>query len=259
MDRQDEMEFDLNEIMREFSSQAPPAPLTGQREPQPVPLEDPVTELGEPEIFEQPKEADPLDMGDTIRLDAIRKAVATASAPDAVRLTEEEGLEATVAFQPIQTDDLDPQAQEQSVPEPFDQDWEPDFEANDEDFQIPEPVIHRPKSRLRELRHKLVDGPEQRYYALSEKGVGKTQAALILNILLMLLSVGFTTVCTMNGLPADQLRLVVFVQFLTMLLSALLGCYRLIDGVTDMIRLRFTPDSLLVLTFLVSCVDGVIS
>ena len=46
---------------------------------------------------------------------------------------------------------------------------------------------------------------------------------------------------------------------MTMLLSALLGCYRLMDGVIDMIHLRFTPDSLLVVTFLISCVDGVIT
>ena len=259
MDRQDEMEFDLSQIMREFSTQAPPASLAAQREPQPEPVEETVTEPSEPEVFEQPKKPETPGKGDTIRLDAIRKAVATVSAPDAVRLTEEEDLSSTIAFQPIQTEEPDPRPGEQTDPEPFDQDWEPDYGASEEDFPIPEPVIHRPKSRLRELRHKLVNGPEQRYYALSEKGVGKTQAALIMNILLMLLSIGFTTACTLKGLPTDQLRLVVFVQFLTMLLSALLGCYRLIDGVTDMIRLRFTPDSLLVLTFLVSCVDGVIS
>lgn len=252
MDRQDELEFDLDQIMREFSSQAPPAPLTGPREPQQDPLEDILTGCSEPEAPAQQ------DLGDTIRLDAIHKAVAGISAPDAVRLTEEVDLESTVAFQPVQTEDLEQPPSEQHDPEPFDQDWEPDFEANDEDFHIPEPVIHRPRSRLKELRHKLVNGPEQRYYALSEQGVGKAQAALILNILLMLLSVGFTAVCTLKGLPETQLRLVVFVQFLTMLLSALIGCYRLIDGVVDMIRLRFTPNSLLVLTFLVSCVDGVI-
>lgn len=259
MDRQDEMELDLNEIIREFSSQAPPASLNGQREPQLESVEDLLAEFGKTDGYEQPQEVQTPDMGDTIRLDAIQKAVAAAPALDAVRLTEEEDLQATVAFQPIQTDDPDQQSCEQSDPEPFDQNWEPDFDTNNEDFPIPEPVIHRPKSRLRELRHKLVNGPEKRYYALSEKGVVKTQAALILNILLMLLSVGFTTVFTMKGQPAEQLRLVVFVQFLTMLMSALLGCYRLIDGVTDMIRLRFTPDALLVLTFLVSCVDGVIS
>ena len=86
-------------------------------------------------------------------------------------------------------------------------------------------MIQRPKSRLKELRQKLVQGPEQRYYALSERGAGKLLGALAVNGVLMLLCIAFTTVCTLRGLPADQLRLVVFVQFLTMLLSALLGCF----------------------------------
>ena len=255
MDRKDDLEFDLSKIMQEFSSQAPPASLTGNHERQEEPSEEILLPSLEADDWELPEEPDELGRGDTIRLDAIRKAVASVTASDAVKLTEEEDPQATVAFKPIGSDDLDRQSE--AGEEPFDQDWEPNYLESDEDFQIPEPVIHRPKSRLRELRQKLVNGPEQRYYALSEQGVGKLQIALILNGLLMLLSIGFTTFCTLKGMPADRLRLVVFVQFLTMLLSALLGCYRLVDGVTDMIRLRFTPDSLLVLTFLACCVDGV--
>ena len=253
MDRKDELEFDLSKIMQEFSSQAPPAPLTGRREPH----EEPEDELLLPSLDSAAwrRVDEPDELSDTIRLDAIQKAVAAVTVSDAVKLTEEEDLQATVAFKPIQAED---RQTEEAASEPFDQNWEPDYLETDEDFQIPEPVIQRPKSRLRELRQKLVNGPEQRYYALSEQGVGKLQLALILNGLLMLLSIGFTTVCTLKGMPADRLRLVVFVQFLTMLLSALLGCYRLIDGVTDVIRLRFTPNSLLVLTFLVCCVDGVL-
>ena len=253
MDRKDELEFDLSKIMQEFSSQAPPAPLTGRRETH----EEPEDELLLPSLDSAAwrRVDEPDELSDTIRLDAIQKAVAAVTVSDAVKLTEEEDLQATVAFKPIQAED---RQTEEAASEPFDQNWEPDYLETDEDFQIPEPVIQRPKSRLRELRQKLVNGPEQRYYALSEQGVGKLQLALILNGLLMLLSIGFTTVCTLKGMPADRLRLVVFVQFLTMLLSALLGCYRLIDGVTDVIRLRFTPNSLLVLTFLVCCVDGVL-
>lgn len=253
MDRKDELEFDLSKIMQEFSSQAPPAPLTGRRETR----EEPEDELLLPSLDSAAwrRVDEPDELSDTIRLDAIQKAVAAVTVSDAVKLTEEEDLQATVAFKPIQAED---RQTEEAASEPFDQNWEPDYLETDEDFQIPEPVIQRPKSRLRELRQKLVNGPEQRYYALSEQGVGKLQLALILNGLLMLLSIGFTTVCTLKGMPADRLRLVVFVQFLTMLLSALLGCYRLIDGVTDVIRLRFTPNSLLVLTFLVCCVDGVL-
>jgi len=254
MDRKDEIEFDLSKIMQEFSAQAPPASLTGKHELQAESEEEILLPSLEVEAWDQPEASDVPSMGDTIRLDAIRKAVAASTVSDAVKLTGEEDFQATMAFKPIGDENLE---QQETAAEPFDQDWEPEYLESDEDFQIPEPVIHRPKSRLRELRQKLVSGPEQRYYALSEQGVGKLQAALILNGLVMLLSIAFTTVCTLKGMPADRLRLVVFVQFLTMLLSALLGCYRLVDGVSDMIRLRFTPNSLLVLTFLVCCVDGV--
>lgn len=273
MDRKDELDFDLSKIMQEFSSQAPPAPLTGKRSldplddaeleelmrpyleeahwemPEETKLEEPKPEEPEP----QPEESKAQTTGDTIRLDAIQQAVATASVREAVKIEEEEDLQSTMAFQPVGVEEEPEQVQEEN----FEEQWD-DLLETDEDFQIPEPVLHRPKSRLRELRQKLVKGPEQRYYTLSEQGVGKILAALIFNVLLMLLSVGFTIFCTMKGMPASRLRLVVFVQFLTMLMSALLGCYRLIDGVTDMVRLRFTPDSLLALTFVACCVDGVI-
>ena len=261
MDRKDELDFDLSKIMQEFSSQAPPAPLTGKQAVALDPLDDEDLEAlmkpyleeanwSQDEPMSNPVESTPQISSDTIRLDAIQKAV-TSAPVEAVKITEEEDLQSTMAFQPVQPE-------EQPEPAASEENWDPDFLESDEDFQIPEPVMQRPRSRLRELRQKLVNGPEQRYYTLSEQGVGKLLAALIFNALLMLISVGFTILCAMKGLPAERLRLVVFVQFLTMLLSALLGCYRMIDGVVDVIRLRFTPNSLLALSFLACCVDGVI-
>lgn len=251
MNRKDEIAANRSKLIRELSEQAPPASLLSRKEPEIEPPE--VSALSAEQVpelqFAVQEKQDSKD--DTIRLDAIRKAVAAASVPNAVKL--EEDLQTTMSFSPVRSDEPG----QESAEDAFNQDWEPVYEDHDEDFQIPEPVIHRPKSRLKELRQKLVNGPEQRYYALSEQGVGKLQAALIFNGLLMLLSIAFTAVCTLKGLPADQLRLVVFVQFLTMLLSALLGCYWLVDGVTDVIRLRFTPNSLLAVSFLVCCVDGV--
>lgn len=282
MDRKDEITFDLSKIVQELSEQAPPASLSINKEqtPEPVPEDAKPEEEVKPEEIAEPapapeekkhrglfgkrskKREEPSkdDMEDTIRLDSIRKAVADSAAVGAVKLTEEKDMQATVAFPPILPGTFGQQEVEQEQTpkvEPFSEDWEPDYRETEDEFPIPEPVIHRPKSRLRELRQKLVNGPEQRYYVLSELGVGKLQAVLILNGLLMLLSVIFTTVFTLQGMPADRLRLVVFVQFLTMLLSALLGCYRLVDGVMDVAHLRFTPNSLLVVTFVVCCVDGV--
>ena len=267
----EDMKFDLSKIVQELSEQAPPAPLSGIREPKPepeasTPEEAPETAPPAEEkkrwgrLGKRNKKKEETDLGDTIRLDSIRKAVADTTGTDAVKGTEEENLQETVSFAPIQPGTFGQQEVEQEQEpevEPFSEDWEPDYSESEEEFPIPEPVIQRPKSRLRELRQKLVNGPEQRYYALSELGVGKLQAALIFNGILMLLSIVFTTVYTLRGMPADRLRLVIFVQFLTMMLSALLGCYRLLDGVMDMVHLRFTPNSLLVVTFLICCVDGV--
>ena len=272
MDQKEDKTFDLSKIVRELSEQAPPAPLTSREEMEPMVNAAEETAETAPPVEEKKrrgrmvkrnkKKEDAVDLEDTIRLDSIRKAVADATGTDAVKLTEEENLQETVSFTPIQLGTFGQQEVEQEQEpevEPFSEDWEPDYSESEGEFPIPEPVIQRPKSRLRELRQKLVNGPEQRYYALSELGVGKLQAALIFNGILMLLSIVFTTVYTLRGMPADRLRLVIFVQFLTMLLSALLGCYRLLDGVMDVVHLRFTPNSLLAVTFLICCVDGVMS
>lgn len=234
MDRKDE--FDLSQIMQVFSQQAPPAPLTAQKS-------DPVAQEAE----QAP--------GDTIRLDDIQKVLAATEFhgdEEPVRIGEED-LEQTVSFQP-----LEPGAFGEQEVEPFSQEWEPEYEESLEDLRIPEPVIHRPKSRLSELREKLVSGPEKRYYALSEQGVRKLQLALAVNALILLFAAGFTALYAWGVIPHERLRLLVFVQFLAMMLSALLGCYQLIEGVTDLFKLRFTPNTLLFFAFLVCCVDGVL-
>ena len=42
-------------------------------------------------------------------------------------------------------------------------------------------------AKLRELKRKLVAGPEKRYYVLSEQGIGRLQIAMILNFIILLL------------------------------------------------------------------------
>lgn len=232
MDQKDNLEFDFEDIMREFGSEPAPAPA--------------------PVAIAQPVQEDEVK-ADTIRLDKIRKAVSDNDA---------EKLKDTAVFQPVHIDDepeeeLPPAVEEESV-EPFSEEWEPEYEEPMGDYPIPEPIIFRPKSRLKELRAKLVSGPEQRFYSLSELGLGKLQGSLILNLFVFLVSAGFTALFAWGMIPPERLRLLVFVQFLGMLLSALLGCYRMIEGVEDLIKLRFTPNSLLVFTFVVCCVDGVL-
>lgn len=223
MDRKEE--FDITQIMQVFSKQAPPATLAVQVEEVP---------------------------SDTIRLDEIQKAVAAADVQGAAPLQEED-LSQTRAFTPPELE------QTQAFTLPDAEDWEPDYEEPLDDIPLPEPVIHRPKSRLAELRQKLVAGPEKRYYELSNQGVGKLQAAVAVNALVLLLTLGLTVFFALGIVPPQRLRLMVFVQFLAMMLSALLGCNQLMEGAIQIFKGRFTPNTLLFFTFLVCCVDSVLS
>lgn len=199
--------------------------------------------------------------GDTIRLDAIRKAMdaaMTASGQEprefpAVHIDDDTPEPASVTEDTVA---FEPKDQESGVPEP--EQWESEYDESVQAYNTPEPIVFRSKSRLKELRQKLVSGPEKRYYALTEIGVGKLQAAIVVEFLIILLTAGMLALYSVGIIPPTRLRLMVFAQFLTMLVSALLGCYRMIDGVTDLFHLRFTPNTLLVLTFIVCCVDGVL-
>ncbi len=236
-----------------------PAPVPVPEEPaetKPVPVPE---ESAEPEPAPEPEEAEPAGQEpettpdrsgepetepcedvpkDTIRLDDIQKVVSETSAPE-----EEEPLPP-------------PEAPEAQV-EPFSEGWEPSYEKPIGEYEPPKPIEFRPRSRFLELRRKLAAGPEQRYYALTELGVGKLQLSIFLNLLVFLLSAG-ATVLDACGLVGDgRLRLMVFSQFLAMLVSALLGCYQLLEGVEDLFHKRFTLNTLLTVSFVFCCVDGV--
>ena len=133
---------------------------------------------------------------------------------------------------------------------------EPAFEV-EEEF-IPSPILFTPRSRLKELKKKLVAGPEKRYYELSEIGVGKIQTAILINLILVLLCAGVTTMFTMNMVPGNRMRLVIFSQVLTLLISGLLGSHLMIDSLADLLKGRFSINTLLTLTFGVCLADGVL-
>jgi len=132
---------------------------------------------------------------------------------------------------------------------------EPAFEV-EEEF-IPAPIVFTPRSRLKELKKKLVAGPEKRYYELSEMGVGKLQAAVVLNVLIVLVCAGVTTLFTMGMVPENRLRLVIFSQVLAMMLSALLGVHLMMDSIVELFHGRFSVNTLLTLTFAACMVDAV--
>ncbi len=126
-----------------------------------------------------------------------------------------------------------------------------------EEAPIPAPIVFTPRSRLRELKKKLVAGPEKRYYELSETGTGRLQLALLANLAIVLLCAGVTTLFTMNMVPENRLRLVIFSQVLAMMLSALLGSHLMLDAIADLLKGRFTVNTLLVFTFAACMADAV--
>ncbi len=131
---------------------------------------------------------------------------------------------------------------------------EPAFEV-EEEF-TPAPIVFTPKSRLRELKRALVAGPEKRYYELSEIGVGKLQLAILLNLLIVVLCAGATTLYAMDMVPSNRMRLMVFSQVLSMLVSALLGSHLMVDSIGELFKGRFSANTLLPITFAACMADA---
>ncbi len=228
-EEQEMPEFDLDEIMKEFASEP------GEAVPE---EEDPPEEPGELPVEEEPAPAEEVT-GDTIRLDRLAINAAQKEKP------------VVENAQPIQENDDD-------VKEAFVGQWEPEYEQPMGQYVPPQPIIIHPRSRLRELKKKLVAGPERRYYELAEKGVGKLQAAIFLSALIVLICAVSTVMYAMGKVQPDRLRLMIFGQFLAMLVSALLGSFQLIEGVADLFKGRFTLKTLLAVTFCVCCADAVL-
>lgn len=244
-------EFDLEDILREFA-----AP-----EDSPLPDDEQVTALLEEELrreqFEQaeptamPEEQETPDiqsapeeqqnLGDTVRLDTISD----------VKPPRAEGISA----QPLSEEAE--QAPGEEKPEAFSDGWEPEYDETIGEYIPPQPIPFVPRSRLHELKRKLIAGPEKRYYELVEQGTGKLQAAVFLSLLVVLLSAGATVLYAVGAVQENRLRLMVFGQFFAMLVSALLGSGQIIDGLASLFHGRFTLNTMLAFTFAACCADGI--
>ena len=163
-------------------------------------------------------------------------------------ITQEPSTEAATAISEQDTVAL-PQAEEAPATP-----TEPAFEV--EETFIPAPILFTPKSRLKELKKQLVAGPEKRYYELSEQGIGRLQLALLASCVVVLLCAAVTTMFALNMVPGNRLKLVIFSQVLAMMVSALLGSHLMIDSLTDLLKFRFSVNTLLTLTFVACMVDG---
>ena len=133
------------------------------------------------------------------------------------------------------------------------------FESAQEAPKSEEPPAQEPipiRENLRELKRKLIAGPEKRYYELSDQGVFKLQIAIVLNLLIVAFCVGTTTMFSMDMVPENRLRFVIFTQVLAMLLSALLGCHQILDGLGELFHGRFTINTFLTITLIACCIDA---
>ena len=250
MDLENNQDFDLEDILKEFGEHPEaeePAEPAGQM---PELRFDDET----PDIPEEVPEARPEET----------TAFALEEAAEPTAETEEPSLPDTQEFDPVE--EVPPEAlptdeptividlpEESEAPKPAAA--EPAFEV-EEEF-IPAPIVFTPRSRLKELKKQLVAGPERRYYELSEMGVGRLQAAILLNLLVVLISGGVTALFALELVPENRMKLVVFSQVLAMLISALLGCNLMLDSLGDLLKGRFTVNTLLTLTFAACLIDSV--
>ena len=259
-----EQEFDLDDILKEFGSE-PEQPESEAADPfgdsaqldailqgteesaqaNPAPQEtvrfDPVSQDTQRFV--------PVSQ-DTVRFDAVVQEAELQAEP-------EQNLEETVRFS-LPEDAYDQPVAEEEAVEPFSEEWEPEYEQPIGEYVPPQPIVFRPKSRLQELKRKLIAGPEKRYYELAEQGLGKLQVAIFLNLLVAIGAIGAIFLYSLQYISTERLPLMIFWQFLALLLSAMFGSYQLIDGIGDLFKRRFSLNTLLVFSFLACLMDSVL-
>ena len=252
-----DLNLDLDDIMKEFAAEE----------------ERPIQETSAQELLEAVLNEAGVRLGeDTPEDDTLRFTPAAASADvsvadvtgdttvfDPVAVTsveeepEEEELGDTLRFG---KDEMDIIRQAAEKAEPYSENWEPEYEQPIAEYVPPQPIVFQPRSRLRELKRKLVAGPERRYYELVEQGVGRLQIAMLLCLVVVLLSGGALALNGLEMVREDRMRLMVFGQVFGMLVAALLGSFQLVNGGANLIKGRFTTDAMLLVTFVACCVDG---
>lgn len=254
--------LDLEDILKEFSDAEDTMAVTEAAASEALKelLEDAPADKPEfediPE-FSEPEVTEPVT-GDTIRLDDLTQVSAESAVKESNVTTE------TVRLDPVveETEDEaeseaevheEPDAEETAEPE------EQEEPEGQEEPELPhtEPIVFDPRAKLRELKRKLVAGPERRYYELTEIGVGKLQMAMFLCLIVVAVSAGVGVMYGLDMIPENRMRLMVFGQVLAMLLGALMGSYQMLDGLASFLKGKFTANTLLCFTFLACCADSI--
>lgn len=259
-------EFDLEDIMKEFSHADGAREDVGEELPEELLTlqTEEVAELEQEEAVVAHREAIEAEekvAEETIRLELPVREKTEVNMAQTIRLPDvSKEVKQTKEDEPVagpeETRVRQPKKQGSRI-EPYSEDWEPEYEQPIADYVPPRQILIHPRSRLQELKRKLVAGPEKRYYELGEIGYGKLQTALFFSLVVVILSACATALYALDMVSENRMKLMVFGQFLAMLISAALGSYQLIEGVTDIFRGRFSLNSLLVFTFLACCADGI--
>ena len=251
--KQDTGSLDLEEILKEFgggvTEKSDPAPLETPEMPELIDKiqEEPAAPVQAAE--EKPAEEAPAEEAvaeeapavteDTIRLDNLAQIEEVSPPHNADVTTETIRLELPVEEKTSEETKEEPAAEPQEEPKPA------------------APIVFDPRAKLREMKRKLVAGPERRYYELAEIGVGKVQMGMFLCLIVVAVTAGAGLMYALDMVPENRMRLMVFGQVFAMLLGALLGSQQMIDGVASLLKGRFTANTLLAITFLACCADSV--
>ena len=252
-----DLNLDLDDIMKEFAAEE----VRPIQEPSAQELLEAVLNEAGVRLGEDTPEDDTLRFTPAAASADISEADVTGDTAvfDPVAVTsveeepEEEELGDTLRFG---KDEMDIIRQAAEKAEPYSENWEPEYEQPIAEYVPPQPIVFQPRSRLRELKRKLVAGPERRYYELVEQGVGRLQIAMLLCLVVVLLSGGALALNGLEMVREDRMRLMVFGQVCGMLGAALLGSFQLVNGGANLIKGRFTTDAMLLVTFVACCVDG---
>ena len=255
-------EFDLDSILNEFHSQEdgePDAPDLETILEDLSPKEEVPEESADPEeVLPQPEEADPEAAADSAETPSEDE-----STPEEVPEETAPAEEASEESAPAEEAEVEDETPSEAVPEDAAEKASEESEA--ETAESPEeapsqPHLHYdPQADLRELKRKLVAGPEKRYYHLTELGVGKLQLAILVNLILVFLCTVGAVYFAAGKVPESRMRFLIFSQVLAMLVSGLLGLNLITDGFGELLKGRFSINTMLSLTFLACIADGFFS
>ena len=257
--KHDTQEFDLEDILNEFLDAPEPETVEADEELKQLqelpPVEVPQVPEAQEEKEETPAEAPEApapQLGDTIRMEQIIREVRAEAREQEAAVSEDATIRMEVPETPAA-----PEEKTKALPD-LSEEAETPAQPAEETQPEKKPILElNPRARLRELKRKLVAGPEKRYYELTEKGVARLQIAIIVNLLIVVGCAAVTTMYSMGLVPESRLKLVIFTQVLAMLLSALMGSNQMLDGLAELLRGRFTVNTLLSITFAACCADAV--